>query len=141
MRFEFNKKDLFLYLFFFIVCIFLSIETWVLGIYSYLPLHDAGDAQVPVFYSYIQQVKKYGFSANWFPLHLAGNDQSATYSIFTLIGLIFYMFPMWKAYALTLFMQHLVAIFAMYFSVKLNLILIHYVHALQLLHIRVQWLS
>ena len=78
MRFDFNKKDLCLYLFLFIVCIYLSIETWVLGTYSYLPL-QSGDAVQ--YFIHIFNNKKYGFIPIGFRT-FNGNDQS-TAAVFT----------------------------------------------------------
>ena len=113
-----NSKNNKIFIFFILFSVFLTFETWIFGPYSYIPLHDTGDGQVPVFYTLIQQFKTHGFSSTWYPYHLAGNDQKATYSIFHLITPFFYFFPLWLAFGSVLFLQHLLGGLSMFYFCK-----------------------
>lgn len=98
---------------FVLLALFLSMESWIFGPYSYLPLHDAGDGQVPTFYTLARSVLEHGYSY-WYPYHLAGVDERSTYSLWHLITPFFMFLPIWLAYASVLFLQHLLGGLSMY---------------------------
>ena len=98
---------------FLFVALLLSMESWVLGPYSYVPIHDAGDAQVPVFYRFAQMISEHGIQ-HWFPYHIAGNDEIVSYNLIQLITPLFMWMPLWLAFATLLVLQHFLGAVSMY---------------------------
>lgn len=96
-----------------LLALFLSLETWIFGPYSYVPLHDTGNGQVPAFHMLVRSVREYGLSY-WYPFHLAGNDESATYSLFQLVTPFFMFLPIWLAFSAVLIIQHFLGGLSMY---------------------------
>ncbi len=115
-----SKNDLSpkLLLGFFVLALFLSLESWIFGPYSDIPMHDVGNGQVPAFYRLAQSFYEYGYNY-WYPYHLTGNDQSATYSLLHLITPFYIFLPIWLAFSSVLVLQHFFGALAMYlFCIK-----------------------
>lgn len=98
---------------FFVLALFLSLESWIFGPYSDIPMHDVGNGQVPAFYRLAQSFYEYGYHY-WYPYHLTGNDQSATYSLLHLITPFYVFLPLWLAFSSVLVLQHFFGALAMY---------------------------
>jgi hypothetical protein len=98
---------------FFVLALFLSLESWIFGPYSDIPMHDVGNGQVPAFYRLAQNFYEYGYHY-WYPYHLTGNDQSATYSLLHLITPFYVFLPIWLAFSSVLVLQHFFGALAMY---------------------------
>jgi hypothetical protein len=98
---------------FFVLALFLSLESWIFGPYSDIPMHDVGNGQVPAFYRLAQSFYEYGYHY-WYPYHLTGNDQSATYSLLHLITPFYIFLPIWLAFSSVLVLQHFFGAIAMY---------------------------
>ena len=95
------------------LALFLSLESWIFGPYSDIPMHDVGNGQVPAFYRLAQSFYEYGYNY-WYPYHLTGNDQSATYSLLHLITPFYIFLPIWLAFSSVLVLQHFFGALAMY---------------------------
>ncbi len=89
--------------------IWLTSEYIFLGPFSYIRMHDEGDSILPMRLAQVIDFAANGFSY-WFPYAACGTDRlAATYKIFQLDSLLFFIFPGWLAYGLIILIQRFIA--------------------------------
>ena len=100
-------------LWFSLLALFLSLETWGLGPYSYPPIHDVADWYLPAMSRIAQGLREHGLTY-WYPYHLAGNDERLAFGLFQPNTFFFLYLPIWLATGAIYFTMHLVGGMSMY---------------------------
>lgn len=90
--------------------LWLTLEYFCLGPFSYVRLHDVGDCFLPMRLGLIQEYFQYGFSY-WFPYAACGIDRLslAGLNFFQVDSLFFFTLPGWLAYGVVTFLQRFIA--------------------------------
>jgi len=97
------------WLIFLIWSIWLTLEYYALGPYSYVRIHDWGDSILPMWMGSAQAFSHYGFS-HWSAQAASGFDQlSALGPLFRTDTLLFFISPGWLAVGLTALIQRFIA--------------------------------
>ncbi len=109
---KFVKKPIFLIL---LWSLWLSIEYWGMGDYSYIRIHDNAETNLSYRVLTSQIFKEHGFTS-WIQNIAGGIDSQIINNIsyFTYDFLPFLLFPGWFAYALIMFLQRFLAAYFTY---------------------------
>jgi len=105
-------------LFFLIFTIWVSLEYFGAGPFSYIGIRDTSDSNLPLYLTFIRNYLKYGMTY-WNQYAVCGFDYLATAgpNIFHLNTLLFSIFPGWIAYQILVFLQLFIA---SYFTYRLG---------------------
>ena len=102
-------------LFFLLFTIWVGLEYIGAGPFSYIRIHDTSDSSIPLYFSYVQNLYRYGMTY-WNQYAVCGFDHLATAvkDIFHLNILLFLIFPGWIAYQILVLLQLFIASFFTY---------------------------
>ena len=97
------------WLIFLLWSLWLTLEYYGLGPFSYVFRHDCGDSIFPNIIGITREFLQYGLSC-WTNIAACGFDRlAATGPFFSINGLLFLAFPPWLAYGLVIYLQRFIA--------------------------------
>jgi hypothetical protein len=96
-------------IFYTVLSIWLILEYFILGPFSYVLVHDSADIFIPRLVYFANNILNEGISL-WSPQMVGGVDRLTNgFSIFNFLSILFFFLKPWIAYSLFYFLQHFIS--------------------------------